>query len=53
MKRRFMNDDDRALMRDAKRSPREKPQPIRVCARRDAICPNGLSCSEPCAKERY
>lgn len=25
----------------------------RICARRDAICPNGMSCQEPCANERY
>jgi len=26
---------------------------IRVCPLKDARCPHGMSCSEPCAKDRY
>lgn len=26
---------------------------IRVCAYRDAVCPNGMGCTEWCATSRY
>ena len=44
-------DDDRPV-KPASGSVTTISEPIRICAARDAICPNGSDCKEPCAKLR-